>query len=72
MAKFKAGDRIVLPSDKLIVPREFSGRRGVVTEVHADLQVQGAPGSRLAPTYMVLFDGEDDALLVGEDWLELE
>ena len=72
LPKFKAGDKVMLPRDNMIVPREFSGRTGTVTEVHADMQVQGAPGSPLSPTYMVQLDGEDDAMLVGEDWLELE
>ena len=74
MPRFKVGDKVVLPSDKIIVPREFSGRTGTVTEVRADMPVQGTPGKaggRLAPTYMVKLEGEDDAMLVGEDWLEL-
>ena len=71
MPRFKVGDKVVLPSDKIIVPREFSGRTGTVTEVHADMPVQSMPGQRLAPTYMVKLEGEDDAMLVGEDWLEL-
>lgn len=71
MPKFKVGDQVVLPSDKLIVPQAFSGRTGTVTEVYAEIQVQSTPRDRLAPTYMVRFDGEDDAMLIGEDWLEL-
>lgn len=71
MPKFKVGDKVVLPSDKIIVPREFSGRMGTVTEVHTETPVQNTPGDRLAPTYMVKLEGEDDVLLVGEDWLEL-
>ena len=74
MPKFKIGDNVVLPRDKIIVPREFVGRSGTVTEVYADMPVQGTPGmpgDRLAPTYMVKLEGEDDAMLVGEDWLEL-
>lgn len=71
MPKFEIGDKVVLPRDKIVVPREFLGRTGTVTEVLADLPVQGARGAPLAATYMVLFDGEDDAVLVGEDWLEL-
>lgn len=71
MPKFKVGDKVVLPSDKLIVPRAFSGRTGTVTEVHADVPVQNTPSDSLVPTYMVQFDGEEDAMLVGEDWLEL-
>ena len=70
MPKFKVGDKVVLPTDKIVVPRAFSGRTGTVSEVHADLPVQGARGAPLAATYMVLLDGEDDAVLVGEDWLE--
>ena len=71
MARFKVGDKVVLPSDKIIVPREFSGRSRTITEVYADMPVQSNPGDRLAPTYMVKLEGEDDAMLVGEDWLEL-
>ena len=71
MARFKVGDKIVLPSDKIIVPREFSGRSGTITEVFADMPVHSDPGQRLAPTYMVKVEREDDAMLVGEDWLEL-
>ena len=70
MPKFKVGDKVVLPRDKIIVPREFSGWTGTVTEVYAEIQVQNTPGGHEAPTYMVKFEGEDDAMLVGEDWLE--
>ena len=69
MPKFKVGDRVMLPRDNIIVPREFSGRTGTVTEVYAEIQVQNTAGDREVPTYMVKFEGEDDAVLVGEDWL---
>ena len=63
MPKFKVGDKVVLPKDKIIVPREFSGRTGTVTEVNAEIQVQTTAGDREVPTYMVKFEGEGDAML---------
>ena len=71
MPKFKVGDKVVFPTDKTFVPQEFFGRAGMVTEVYAELQVQNRPGDPWVPTYMVLFEEEDEAMLVEEDWLEL-
>ncbi len=71
MPKFKVGDKVVLPSDNIIVPQEFSGRTGTITEVYAEMRVQNTPSDPWVPTYMVEFEGEDDAMLVEEDWLDL-
>ena len=70
MPKFDVGDKVVFARDNVIVPQDFAGRLGTVTEVHADMQVQNRPGDPWVPTYMVLFKGEDGAMLVEEDWLE--
>ena len=70
MTKFKVGDKVALPSDNLFVPKEFSGRTGIVAEVYAELQVQSRPGDPWVATYMVQFEGEDEAMLIEEDWLE--
>ena len=70
MPKFKVGDKVVLPSDNILVPKEFSGLTGTVTQVHAEMQVKNRPSDPWVPTYMVQFQGEDDAMLIEEDWLE--
>ena len=70
MPKFNVGDKVVFATDNLIVPQDFSGRSGKVTEVYAEMQVQNGPGDTWVPTYMIQFEGEDDAMLVEEDWLE--
>ena len=70
MPEFIVGDKVVFVTDKLIVPQDFAGRSGNVTEVYALMQVQNKPGDPWVPTYMIQFEGEDDAMLVEEDWLE--
>lgn len=71
MPKFEIGATVVFAKDNVLVPRDFSGRMGTVTEVLADLQVQNTPADPWVPTYMVRFDGEQEAMLVEEDWLEM-
>lgn len=71
MPKFKVGDKVVFARNNRVVAQEFAGRSGTVTEVYADLQVQNMPGDPWVPTYMVHLEGEDDPMLVEEDWLEI-
>ena len=70
MPKFNVGDKVVFATDKLIAPQDFTGRSGKVTEVYAAMQVQNKPGDPWVPTYMIQFEGEDDAMLVEDDWPE--
>ncbi len=70
MPEFNVGDKVVFARDKPLLAQDFAGRLGTVTEVHADMQVQNRPDDPWVPTYMVLFEGEDGAMLVEEDWLE--
>lgn len=70
MPKFSVGDRVRLPTDRVIVTKEFSGRAGTVTKVFGDLQVRNRASDPFVPTYMVQFEGEDGPMLVEEDWLE--
>lgn len=70
MLKYSVGAKVAFAEDKLILAPEFAGRSGRVTEVYSEMQVQNLPGDPWVPTYMVLFEGENDAMLEEEDWLQ--
>ena len=70
MPKYSVGAKVAFAEDKLNLAPEFAGRSGRVTEVYSEMQVQNLPGDPRVPTYMVLFEGENDAMLEEEDWLQ--